>query len=304
MDVSIIYVNYKTGQLIADSIRSVKEKTTGISYEIIVVDNHSEDDSLYFIHCLYPEVTCIELPENIGFGRANNCGLAQAKGTTIFFLNPDTLLVNNAVNILYNYLSRSDKTGVCGGNLVDAGLKPVNSFGRSYPSLLEELLSVYYLRRFYFCNFSSVHFNYTGKPMKVASIVGADMMVKRDVLELSGYFDPDFFMNFEETELCYRIRQHGYAVVSVPEAQIIHLEGQSPYINLSRVQRYFDGQYIFFFKRYGRKGPDYLYRLISLKCAFRKMLFTLLHSPQKIDYWQKKGDTNKQAYNSFLNTYR
>ena len=101
MDVSIIIVNYKTLSLIVNCIRSIIEKTDGISYEIIVVDNNSNDD---FSKCLKDKfgnlVKCVPLQENIGFGRANNEGLKIATGRNIFYLNPDTLLINNAIKIL------------------------------------------------------------------------------------------------------------------------------------------------------------------------------------------------------------
>lgn len=97
MDVSIIYVNYRTSRLLIDSINSVKEKTQGILYEIIIVDNNSGDGSLAKIQEIHPDVITIQSEKNVGFGRANNLGLKKADGKYIFFLNPDTLLRNNAI---------------------------------------------------------------------------------------------------------------------------------------------------------------------------------------------------------------
>lgn len=298
MDVSIIYVNYKTADLVLDSIRTVKEKTEGITYEIIVVDNCSADGSVEKIRNAYPDVRLIEAGGNLGFGRANNLGIKSAQGTVVFFLNPDTLLVNNAAGILFRYLMDEKKTGACGGNLTDAAGEPVNSFGRFFPSLYEEFLSVFYLERRPWRYPGSVHYNYTGRPLPVASVVGAGLMVKRSVLDETGPFSPDFFMNFEETELCYRIVRAGYAVTSVPDARIIHLEGRSDYADASRVQRYFEGQYVFFGKRYGTKGPERLYKLIAFKCGLRACLARLLGNHRKKAYWKMKGETNKQVFHN------
>lgn len=113
--ISIVYVNYKTASLVIDSIKSVKENTTGVDYEIIVVDNASGDYSLDLIRKQYPEVICIQADDNLGFGKANNLALDQAKGDCILFLNPDTLLLNNALFELYSFLRSSDKIGACGG---------------------------------------------------------------------------------------------------------------------------------------------------------------------------------------------
>lgn len=302
--VSIIYVNYKTGELILDSIRSVKEQSRDISFEIIVVDNCSGDGSAERIKEGCPEATLIQAPQNLGFGRANNLGIEAAKGEVVFFLNPDTLLTNNAIKILYDYLKGHKKVGACGGNLVDMNFSPVNSYGRRFPSLWEEFLSIFYLKPLLWHNSRSASYNYTGKPMGVASIVGAGLMVKRSVLDQVGYFSPDFFMNFEETELCLRIKKAGYLVMSVPEARIIHLEGQSSYINASRMQRYFEGQYVFFGKRYGPRGVKLLYALIALKCGLRQWQFRILCSSARREYWKVKGETNRRVFNHTINKER
>lgn len=143
--ISIVYVNYKTASLVIDSIKSVKENTTGVDYEIIVVDNASGDYSLDLIRKQYPEVICIQADDNLGFGKANNLALDQAKGDCILFLNPDTLLLNNALFELYSFLRSSYKIGACGGNLYDEDNKPTTSFSRKYPSFFWELLSIMYI---------------------------------------------------------------------------------------------------------------------------------------------------------------
>ena len=299
MDVSIIYVNYKTAGLVIDSIRSVREQTTGVAYEILVVDNDSADGSVERIRQACPEAKLIEAGANLGFGRANNLGLEQASGETVLFLNPDTRLLNNAVRILYNYLKSNKKAGACGGNLVNADGGPNRSFGRSYPSFGEEFLSIFYLEPVYWRHSRSTAYNYTGRPLPVASIVGADLLVKRKVLEKTGGFSPDFFMYFEETELCRRIRKAGYRVVSVPDARIVHLEGKAPHVTASQMQHFFEGQYVFFSKRYGSWGPRALYGLLDLKCALRCWQFMLLGYADRLAYWRTKAAANRQVYRAY-----
>lgn len=100
----------------------------------------------------------------------------------------------------------------------------------------------------------SLFFNHEGKPIKVASVTGADLMVRRSVLSSIGRFDADFFMNYEETELCLRIHRSGWDIYSVPSAQITHLEGRASYIKQSRLYFLYEGQYIYFRKVYGIFG--------------------------------------------------
>ena len=180
-NVSIIYVNYKTSSLILDSIQTVKEKTKKVDYEIIVVDNNSGDQSRSKIQEAYPEVIWVQSDDNVGFGRANNLGLQVAKGKCVLFLNPDTLLINDAISLLYHFIMSSSKIGVCGGNLFDEEGHPTNSFSRMYPSFLWEFLSIFYLSPVVFPHVRSYNFNFTKKPMKVASVVGADLMVNHEL---------------------------------------------------------------------------------------------------------------------------
>lgn len=116
MDVSIIYVNYRTSGLIADSLRSVRALTQGVSYEVIVVDNNTEKSLPAEFGGLFPDIDIkyVMLDENVGFGRANNEGFKIAEGRNLFCLNPDTILLNNAIKILSDYLDAHPDTGIVG----------------------------------------------------------------------------------------------------------------------------------------------------------------------------------------------
>ena len=131
MDVSIIIVNYNTLELTKNTIDSVNEKTKDLNYEIILVDNASTDGSVEFFEKEYKnKIIFIKNDENLGFGRANNRGIKIAKGKYVFLLNSDTLLINNAIKILFDFMEKNNNCGVCGGNLYTLTLQPTNSFFR------------------------------------------------------------------------------------------------------------------------------------------------------------------------------
>lgn len=229
MDVSVIIVNYHTSELVTDCLRSLYAQCRGVELEVIVVDNASEPGLQRKFDTLFPGlgVKCLQLDENVGFGRANNAGAEIASGRNLFFLNPDTILVNDAVSILSGYLDSHPDTGAVGGNLYDEEMNPVLSFRRRYPGIrweLNELLHNWPDRLRYGDN---RRFNHTGQPMQVAYITGADLMIPASLFHSIGGFSPEFFMYFEEIDLCKRIADAGYSMVSVPYARIQHLEGGS-----------------------------------------------------------------------------
>ncbi len=116
---SIIIINYNTKQLTSDCIRSIKEKTKDLRYEIIVVDNASRDGSVPFLKQRFPDLLLIESPENLGFGRANNLAADIARADTLLLLNSDTIIIDNSIKTLYDHLQTHPQTGVCGGLLLN-----------------------------------------------------------------------------------------------------------------------------------------------------------------------------------------
>lgn len=242
-----------------ECICSVIEKTSGISYEIILVDNASIDGSKEFFS-KDKRVMYIYNDENLGFGKANNKGIEIAQGRNILFLNSDTLLRNNAITILSDFLDNHPDAGACGGNLFRTDGTPGMSFGRYFPSLHEELNVFFESIPDKIIYGKNTHFNHKGKNLKVGFISGADLMVKHSVLESVGYFDPSFFLYYEETELCLRINRFGKSIVSVPKAEIIHFEGgttgssyESKVKNWSQMEKsraiFYNLSYSFFYKK-------------------------------------------------------
>ncbi|MBD5226353.1 MAG: glycosyltransferase [Bacteroidales bacterium] len=227
MDVSVIIVNYKTSGLINDCIKSIFDKTEGVDYEIIVVDNNTENLSEVIAEADNPRVKLLQLPENVGFGRANNAGAKLAAGRNLFFLNPDTRLLNNAIKILSDYLDNHPYCGACGGNLYDKDMRPTHSFHHKMPGLyweVDDLLNTFPEK---FIHGKNRYFNYSGMPMPVGYIQGADLMMTKALFERLKGFSDEFFMYYEETDLCRRIKKEGYYVASIPQAEIMHYESAS-----------------------------------------------------------------------------
>lgn len=220
-DVSVIIVNYNTWDLVYDCISSIYEKTIGVSFEIIVIDNNSINKKQNILE-QFPDVRIYFLSNNIGFGKANNEGVKVINGKYVFFLNSDTILLNNVLFELYRYMEQNNKVGICGGNLYTLDLYPNMSYSK-FPSLFKEIFSVL---GFVKQENNLDCFNRGDSKAIDGYISGANIFLRCRLLENIA-FDPDFFMYYEDVELSYRIRRNGYEIHSVPDAKIVHLQGMS-----------------------------------------------------------------------------
>jgi GT2 family glycosyltransferase len=285
IDASIIIVNYKTHDLVLDCIHSIIDKTIGIIFEIIVVDNDSNDRSGELIKSKFPEVIFIQSGSNLGFGKANNLGIEISRGRNILFLNSDTLLVNNAVKILSSYLDSNEDVGVCGGNLYDLNHNHIHSFTRRFPGIYMELDAIFNFKISKLLKKETTSFNLSLTPIKVSYICGADMMVRKDILDKVGFFDPDFFLYFEETELSYRITKAGYNLHNVPFAKIIHLEGASQSTSLSKLKFYNKSRKIYYKKIYNSSFYFLVCGLFYLKCLLGLVKSLIFFRKSNIKLW-------------------
>jgi GT2 family glycosyltransferase len=284
--VSIIIVNYNSSRLLIQCVDSIEKHVKGVDYEIIVADNASSEEELVLLRD-DKRFTLLELDNNIGFGQANNTAARIAKGDFLFLLNPDTILINDAVSILYKYISSHQSVGICGGNLYDAKMQPTHSYHRLYPSIISEMdfATGQLFRRILYGKNSQ--FNTTSFPIEVAMITGADLMIRHDIWTQLQGFDSKFFMYCEDADLCFRCNHIGYKNVSIPDAHIQHLEGKSFIESEKRCRRILEGRFIFFHKHY---SPLYnrvsnILNIFSLKIAI--IIYKIIGTEAIVNYRQR-----------------
>lgn len=314
MDVSIIIVNYHSAKMIVDCVKTIYKKTKGATFEIIVVDNASKDDSISILkNNLKDKIKIVESHINLGFGKANNLGARFASGRYLFLLNPDTLLINDAVSILINYLDQNKNVGIAGGNLFSPDLKPIPSFCIKFDDLKTEKKSASWNNLIFKkiktkllskSNKKLNEFNYSSDPCEVAYIFGADIMIKKSLFDEIKGFDPDFFMYAEEEEMSWRVTKLNYSIVNVPNAKIVHLEGATTNGIGKFSERQFrmriNGTLTYFFKRFGKDGAKEFYKMRLLRYN-RLIKIAKLQGKNTIDFLptiQKK--CLDEEYNKFL----
>ncbi len=264
MDLSFIIVNWNTCQLLLTCIESILKTVHGYCYEIIVVDNGSEDESVPEIKRQFgKQITLIENRHNLGFARANNQALRIAQGRFIVLLNSDAVLKPSAINILLSFLAATPLAAMAGPRMVSSAGILQNSYD-NFPSLATELLNKSLLRFFFSRKYAGKNSIATA-PFEVDSLIGACLAVKRQAIQEVGMLDEGFFFFLEETDWCFRMRRAGWKIYHCPGAEIIHLQGQSKGRNPGRAGvEYYRSLYRFF--RKNRSAASY-YALRSLRCV-------------------------------------
>ena len=231
MKVSIIIVNYNTKVLTNNCIRSVQKFTENIDYEIILVDNASNDGSKAFFE-KNASISYIYTSENLGFGRANNLGAESATGEYLFFLNSDTLLKENSVKKLYDFYERNAevlKIGVLGCTLTDEDGSP-NGSGNYFPTIrsiiIEKFGSLPLIRNFLKYKEFVIPLN-KEEYYHIDYVLGADMFLRKDLFYKVNLFNPEYFMYYEEAEIQRKITELGYKNFILKNVNIVHLVAKS-----------------------------------------------------------------------------
>lgn len=256
VDVSVIVVTYNSSAYISRCIDSIYRETKDASFEVIVVDNASSDDTVKLVSEKYPDVRVIQNDENNGFGAANNQGAKGAQGNFLLFLNPDTKLITNAISIFLSFCNLQSAFCI-GGQLINQSGNSVVSYG-NFPSVFQQISDLGF-RKIYPKYFRRklatgcvVDFS---EPREVDYVSGANLFVKKEVFDLVGGFDEEYFMYYEEVDLCKKLSVVSCQLSVVPSAKIIHYESLSTSKNLGfNYQKYGmleKSKYRYFRKQYG-----------------------------------------------------
>lgn len=219
----------------------------------------------------------VEAGENLGFGKANNLGLRQAQGKYIFFLNSDTLLLNNAVKEFFIFAeSQTKNIGAIGCLLTDKLGRVIHSFSE-FPSInwvFKSVVVAHFFQLFFkkkYQLYDKADSDITLPVFQVDYVTGADLFVRRTVIDKYGAFDPDFFMYYEESEMQYRWSKNGYLSYIIKTPQIIHFEGGSQKkntdFNVDKFIRSFNSEKSYF-KKTKSRCCYFLYRLSALIYIF------------------------------------
>ncbi len=226
---SIIIVNWNTRDLLAACLESLRVVARAIPLEVIVVDNASTDSSADMVSSDFLEFTIIRNKENLGFAAANNIGLRAAKGQFLMVLNSDTELSADAASRMLEFIKMHSDVGMVGPKLVcPDGRLQIN--GQRFPTFLREVMGLTRLfrvfRRYHDKNLAWGREDFDANT-EIDALAGACMLIRREVLDTAGYLDERFFMYYEDADWCLRIKQAGWKIWYLGEAEVVHVWAQS-----------------------------------------------------------------------------
>lgn len=251
-DLSVIIVNYNTVDLLVRCLDSVASQSN-VNSEVIVVDNASRDNSIEEISKNYPWVKLIASRQNLGFAGANNKALNACKGKYIYYLNPDTEVRPGAFKCMIEYMDSHPEVGLAGTRLVNPDGSFQSSVEKRYPGErhakreLEELKG------------------------DIAWVMGASMIVRRDIIEALKGFDESFFLYGEDMDLCLRVRKAGSLIGYIQKAVVVHWGGQSERNSLPVEvwEKKFEAEFIFYKKHYTKRAIQAIKRANLIQAYWR-----------------------------------
>ena len=226
---SILIINWNTRDLVIKCVKSIFDRAGSLDFEIIVVDNHSQDGSIEALKKSFganPKIQILQADENLGFAKANNLAYKNSSGEFIMLLNPDTEITDDALQRLAKYLETHPEAGVVGPKLLNFD-GTIQKSVRRFPGIWPSLVIFLGLHRIFPpSKYLMSDFDYK-REVEVDQVMGAALITRRAIIEKTGFLDEGFWLWYEEVDFCKRVKLAGYKVMFYPEAQVKHHTGKS-----------------------------------------------------------------------------
>ena len=277
-EVSIIIVSYNTMDYTLAAIQSVYDQTDAI-FELIVIDNASSDGSADAIADRFPLVQLFRLDYNAGFAGANNIGVQKSSGQFVLLLNPDTVVMDHAIDKIVTFGKENPEYGVYGGStfFADGSRNPTSGWGKptvwSMFCTATGLMSVFRGSKIF--DSESLAWWDWREPKQVGMVTGCFMLLQRKFWDELGGFDERFHMYAEDADLSFRASATGRPCIIVPSAAIIHYGGASERVRADKTVRLLTAKVQLFRKHWGRVGRVYAVAMLKMWALSRSLYMGL-----------------------------
>lgn len=299
VDVSIIIVTWNAARFIQNCLTSIFDEAVDVSVEVLVIDNASEDGTPDIIEKNFPQVVLLRSEKNLGFARANNKAAGISQGRHILFLNPDTMILSNALSRLVCILDGNSDAGAAGCKLLDFEGRLQRTCARAFPTPWNQfaeiaLLSKLFPRSKFFTGYEMGYWDHAGRAI-VECLSGACFLIKNDVFRQISGFDESYFMYAEDIDLFYKLKERGFKVVYDGGSTVLHYAGGSSekvgQVAFAAVMQH-EANYRFMLNRYGRseairyKVTTWIGSALRLSIILNMILATSIWRRDKKPIWQ------------------
>lgn len=277
-DLSIIIVSYNTCSLIVKCIESIYKFSENLTIQILVSDNASSDNTVETLENAFPEVSILKNSRNLGFAAANNRAINYSKGRFVLFLNPDIIVVEPVFKKMIEFLETNEDAGIVGCKLLNSDGSIQKSFFDNFPTLTNRFLEAIYMEKLF--DKQSRHVAIFNTSKKVAAIVGACILMRKELIEELGGFDESFFMYCEDMDLNYRVQKLGYNIYFLGNIVMFHYQGASSKVKKSYFEKVLtkESVYKYFLKHYGKTRAT-LYKFSMVAGSIFRLIALLTWVP-------------------------
>lgn len=265
-ELSILIVTWNSQGTIQGCLNSIQKNCHNLNYEVLAWDNLSTDDTVRIIQTEFPKVQLFKSPQNLGFAGGNNCLLEKANSEFILFLNPDTVIMDNSVTKMLEYLKNNPLVAALGPELLYSDSTFQLSYA-TFPNLASEFFTKIYQRaanqrRSLLLKFLA---NISAETKEVDWVSGACMLIRKEVLKEIGKFDENFFLYFEDADLCYRMKSIG-KIIYFPKAQVVHVVGSSTKTQSLQTEYHYRKSQLYYYRLHNSWISNLILKLyLSLK---------------------------------------
>lgn len=291
IDLSIIIVSYDTKDYLKECLHSLlRDQSKKFSYEIIVVDNASKDRTLEMVEKEFPKVILVKNKDNFGFSKANNIGVSRSHGRYVLFLNPDTIIYPNTLDVMISFMDKHEDVGIATCKVIMPNGKLDDSCHRGFPTPWNSFCYFTGLSRVFshskLFNGYNLGWKNLNEDHEIDACAGAFMIVCKEAGESLKWWDEDYFWYGEDLDFCYRLKRKGLKIYFVPQVSVLHYKGVSGGIKviskhlttadektrIRATKERFEAMKIFYKKHYEDIYPRFLswfvYKGIALKEHF------------------------------------
>lgn len=281
LDLSVIIVNHHTKVFLENCLDSLIRTMPAVKYEILLINNTPLDGSSEMVAEKFPMIRVIENPECLGYARNNNIGLKNTGGKYVWLLNPDTEIKPDACRIMLDFLEEHQDVAMVGPRYLnpDNTIQPLSC--NRFPGLFNDFLQFFFISQMFPRNrlLSGLLYPqiWDNMPFQVDALVGASIIFRREIIEKAGSLDESFYMFFEETDWCFRLRKAGWKIWLVPQAEIIHFGSGSANGNLGRSRIIYYQSYLHYYRKHHGKIKTLIAKILLFCGLLMRVIYWFIY---------------------------